>query len=144
MDIAVATATLGAVGLQASFANTILRSRGTVFCELDATAVNERVIVMHGLILVSENAFQAGAASVPHPFTDTDDDWIWTGQTVVSSGEETAVNENSLFDRVEVDSKAMRKVKSGEVYVFVSEIAQSQDQGGSVNIIGAIRMLSGN
>ena len=143
LDIAVGIVGLGNLGIQHSSAATVLRLRGSVFCELNAGAVNERVLVSVGLIVVGSNAFQAGAGSVPSPATDSDADWMWFEQLSVSSLEEGAVVNDALFDRVKIDSKAMRKVKPDDVVVFVVEVAQSTDQTGTVDLMYMFRELVG-
>ena len=141
VDLAAATASLGPSALAVSGPGTLVRLRGQVFLQLDAGAVDERVLVCFGIIIVSNEAFAAGVASVPKPFTDADADWMWHGFLSVTSGAETGIVSDFLVDRVLVDSKAMRKVKSSQTLIFVAEVASSQDAAGTFDYMYGIRIL---
>jgi len=146
MDLAIATAQLGAGAnslLTFTAAQTVVRLRGQFFAQLDATAVDERVVIAVGLIVVSENAAGAGITSIPHPFTDSSEDWIWHGFMHLSSLAEGSVVNDALFDRQIIDSKAMRKVRLSEQLAFVAEVADSTDGGGTVDLTYGYRILSG-
>ena len=142
VDIATGTATAGNAGIINILAPaTISRIHGHIFFQLDTTAVDERVVICYGLIIVSENALGAGVASMPHPFTDAEVSWIAHGFASVSSLAEAAVQPDALFTRVEVDSKAMRKVKPTEQLVLVVESVISVDQAGTWDMMAAFRVL---
>jgi len=141
VDLAVGTKALGTASSEANLAQTIMRLRGQVFAQLDATAVDERVIIACGLGIVSADAVAAGAGSVPGPSSDADWSWMWHGFLTMSSGAEAAVVGEMLFDRREVDSKAMRRVKPNESLVFVTEVVQSIDQGGTFDLLYGVRVL---
>ncbi len=144
LDNAPGTVLLGPESIQANIALTLLRVRGLWSLELDATAADERVIVTAGMIIVSENAAGAGAASVPAPATDFAEDWLWWGAQEVSAGQEAAVVSDGLFSRMVLDSKAMRKLKPGENVVFVTEVDRSVDQGGNTDGLYSVRVLFGS
>jgi len=130
LDLAEGSVALGSLGLLTLESLTLLRLRGEVFLELDAAAVNERVILAMGIVSVSENAFGVGGVtSVPSPVTDVSEDWIWYGIGSVSSGEEAAINQNSLYQRIMVDSKAMRKLKPGG-YIGLRGRDRERDRSG--------------
>jgi len=143
-NVAVPGKVIGATGVTSDAPNTLVRTRGTVGCVLNAGAAAEHVLVRFGLIKVSTDAFAAGAASVPGPGSDRDQDWVWTGQLFLSSGEEAAVINEGLIRTLHVDSKAMRKFKVNEVYVFVAETlaGEIQDQAGTIDFIYAIDCLA--
>jgi len=141
LDLAVNTKSVLA-GVTITGAATVVRIRGEMFAELDATAVNERAIISVGAIVVNEVAFALGITGLPGPFTQGADDWMWHGYLNVSSGQEGATAENSLFDRLTIDTKAMRKMKSDEVLAFIAEIAGSSDQGGHLTLMGGLRVLT--
>ncbi len=143
LDLADTTPGLGSVAFTFNQASTVTRIRGMLGVQMDATAVEERAIIAFGLIVVSENAFAAGVASVPHPHTDSEASWIWHNYVWLSSGAEAAVNTNSLFARVEVDTKAMRKVKNTERLVMVGEVCSIVDQGGTWDFQYGLRLLAG-
>ncbi len=84
--------TIGAAStkvLLASFTNTIgidqtvLRIRGNLHVASDQLLASEVMVGVFGMIMVTEDAFSAGAASVPGPISDGDADWIlWHPFTV--------------------------------------------------------------
>ncbi len=141
IDLATGTTGLGGNALAVSGPGTLVRFRGHIFAQLDAGGVDERALIACGFILVSNEAFAAGIASVPKPFTDADADWVWYGFLSISSGAEAGVVGDSLFDRLPVDSKAMRKVKPSQSLVFVVEVASSQDATGTFDVMYGLRIL---
>ncbi len=124
-------------------AGTVMRMRGRVLANLDAGAVDERVIVACGLIIVNANA-AAAVATMPHPVTDGKAMWIWHDFVEVSSGAEAAIINEGLFDRIPIESKAMRRFKPSEVLVFVAEVLDVTDQAGTIDIQYAYRVLLGS
>jgi len=131
------------VGLAFTFAETILRTRGHVFLQLDSGGADERVLVAVGLIVVSTNAFTAGAASLPSPVDDGEDDWLWHSYLSLSVLAEVAISDQAMFQRQEIDSKAMRKVRPGEVLAFMAEIADVSDNAGTIDLMYGTRILFG-
>ena len=125
-------------------AETILRLHGAVQVELDATAVDERVTIAVAIGVVSARAAAAGGASVPRAFSEGSYPWFWHGWMQVSSGQEAAINNQFLMDSLNVDSKAMRKIKEDEVVLLAFEICTSTDQGGHVTFTGGFRLLTGD
>ena len=127
-------------------AETLLRLRGEVYMELDAGATDEMATVAVGVGVVSARAAIAGTGSIPRPATDGAYPWLWHGFMNVSSGQGASVPVDlaSLFDRLSVDSKAMRKLKETEVIVIVFEICESVDQTGHVSVGGGFRALAGD
>jgi hypothetical protein len=142
-DIAEGTVALGPTGAAATVPLTVLRTRGQWQIELDAAAVNERVQVAAGIIITSDEAFAAGAASVPSPQNDGEDDWLWHGYLTVTALQEAAVDPSFLSASGEIDSKAMRKMNSNEIMIFVAEIVNSTDQTGTLDFQYACRQLIG-
>ena len=142
MDLAI-----GTVVAFALFSNdrseTLLRTRGEIFVQLDAAAVAEDYTIAVGICIASARAVAAGAASLPRPGTDGAYPWIWHGFLIGSSGREAAINNNTLFARLTVDSKAMRKMKETEDVVLVFEMVESTDQTGQVRLMGGFRALVG-
>ncbi len=143
LDNAEGSVIVGPTGLLASTALTIFRARGKILGILDTGAVDERVIVEIGLAVVGAPAFTAGVASLPTPVTEDQYPFFWRGQLAMSSGAEAAVITDGLFDRVEIDSKAMRKMKPDEAIVLVFEVAGSSDQAGTTDYVYSIDILTG-
>jgi len=136
--LAVASAASGILQSNASLGNTtIVRTRGLLSVRPTAFSADLDVSGAFGIAIVSDQAFAAGAASVPGPFTDQDwDGWfVWmpmlyryefgdlTGQALISK-------------ELVIDSKAMRKVGANETVVVVFEA-----QAGAVSVASHFRML---
>ncbi len=124
-----------AAGLQMP---TIVRSRG--LCSVKPTALNADVTITgaFGLAVVSDQAFIAGAGSIPGPydFADWEGWFVWqsfnyTFEFIDGSGFQGPVDLN-----IEVDSKAMRKVSSNETIVLMAE-----SQIGAYSISMPLRLL---
>jgi len=71
--------------------------------------------VAMGALVVTDIAFAAGAASIPAPITDINDD-IWVFISSISRAGATVVPDVRMFD-----SRAMRKVDEGARLVFMIE-----------------------
>jgi len=144
LDIGAAAAAIGSVTAISQKDQTILRTRGQVYAQLDSGAVDERVMVAVGIAVVSDPAALAGVGAIPTPDTEGSYDWLWHGFLSVSSGAEGAVVNDSQHDRLEIDSKAMRKIGSSDTLVFAAEICATVDQTGTVDLMYATRILFGD
>jgi len=144
IDIAENFVGVGGTGLVATETVTLLRTRGSVGLQLDIGAVDERALIVCGIIIVNTPAFVAGAASLPSPVTEDSADWLWLGSAWLSSGAEAAVVTDLYGQRLEIDSKAMRKFGVDETIVFIVEVAESVDQTGSFDVQYYFRVLVGN
>ncbi len=93
---------------------TILRVRGYVQAHFDLTVqVGDEMKITFGLGIVSTDAFDAGA--VPDLGSEADYPWLWWGEIFLRS--ELAAGPSAWgisAQRVEVDSKAMRRFKPGQ------------------------------
>ena len=144
LDNAVGADGLGSTGFIFSQALTVTRIRGSVGVTLNPGGVGEAVMIRCGIIKVSENAFAAGSTAISNTFDDPGEDWIWMGHLYVSSGSEAAiVAASQLVDRVEIDTKAMRKVKPGETFAFTASVVASVDNGGDCDLLFSNRVLLG-
>jgi len=108
---------------------TLVRFRGELLISLvTATGVLDGFEGAFGVCIVSENAFAAGIASIPTPISDI----AWDGWMVyqmfhvkaMTATFSNAVNAVTGSMRVELDSKAMRKFKSTDVLVAVTEVTE--------------------
>jgi len=88
---------------------------------LDTGGVNEQAIILFGIMLMTQDAATAGTATEIFTGDVDEDSWIWQGSVYVGSGAEAAVITDGLIASVEIDSKAMRRVKPGQALVFVHE-----------------------
>ena len=111
---------------------TIVRTRGELLVYMSSvTGALDGAIFAAGLCIVSENAAGIGVTAVPHPLTDISwDGWFWyyTGQ-IEAAGDVTEAQFQgqlgAMAVRLEIDSKAMRKVKETDVIIGVVEIIES-------------------
>ncbi len=141
------TGTFGGSGLTSSQPLTITRVRGRVGAYLDAGAADESVMLLVGLVVVSADAFAAGAA--PEIFNDAADDeasWLWQGALWLHSGvSAVAGSEVGQFASVEIDSKAMRRNKPNDVLAFVHQAPTELvvDQAGTYDVTYFVHCLKG-
>ncbi len=135
----------GTTNFQFLETGTIMRLRGRVGVVLDTGGVNESAIIMCGLFVTTLDDIAGGNA--PEMLTQTADEasWIWQGSLFVSSGDEAAVITDRLTATIEIDSKAMRRVKSNHAlaFVFQSPGAITNDQTGLFNLSWFVHMLFG-
>ena len=116
---------------------TVVRTRGVFSIQPQAFAADLTIVGAYGIGIVSDVAFAAGAASIPGPYTDKD----WGGWFVweaFSYRFEFADATGILIASItkEIDSKAMRKVKSDETVVVMCE-----SQAAALNVVSNFRMM---
>jgi len=135
-DLSDNPAVFGTTGATFAAPGTITRVRGRVGVVLDATAVGESAMILCGLIVVTEDAFAGGIAPELASAGDDEGSWIWQGALYVNSGAEAAVATDALSHTIEIDTKAMRRVKSRDVLAFVFQAPAIivVDQGGTYDI----------
>ncbi len=122
---------------------TLLRSRGQVWVTATPDAAGDFVVAAFGLIVVHGNALTAGGASLPGPIENIDADWLWhqfvhLDAVSVSASDGQSIGLNA---RIEIDSKAMRRVPRTHVVVLMAELSGSAMA--SVTAAGAFRLLFG-
>ena len=144
IDLAEGTQATGTTGLVANVPITVLRIRGLIGAQLDPGATDERVLLLFGLIVVPVPAFNVGGVSMPGPVSEDSDDWIWQGGLWLTVGAEAGVAQEGSFGSLEIDTKAMRKMKPDEVMALVVQVAESVDQAGTFDAQYYFRMLLGN
>jgi len=104
-------------GIDAPF--TIIRLRGDFRISSDQVAVQENPFGAAGAMVVNGEAFDAGVASMPTPVTESfDDRWMW--HQYWSAQTEIGGTNNSVA-HYPIDSKSMRKIELGDVFVVVLE-----------------------
>ena len=89
---------------------TVRRTRGRIHARSDQAAAHEEQLGGFGMIVVSDLAVAAGAASIPDPVSDGSDDGWFVFQHIVASGSENTLGQ---FVSEPFDSKAMRRVEEG-------------------------------
>jgi len=125
---------------------TMVRMRGYVQAHFDATKqLDDRIVLTFGFGLFSTDAVTLGATALPDPSDEKEFPWLWWNQMALES-EISAAGEGTWgmnAQRIDVDSKAMRKVKPGQSLAWV---VQATDLAGApVTLVttGATRILIG-
>ncbi len=108
---------------------TLVRLRGELLVFLLSVAGgNEGYSGAFGVCIVSENAFNAGIASIPTPIADQSwDGWLAYQMFHVKSITGTiadGANGPNIMARYVIDSKAMRKFKQSDFLVAVTEMTE--------------------
>ena len=106
----------------AMLAPTVVRTRGIATFTPSAFGADSRIDGAFGLGIVSDEAFAAGAASLPRPFDDDDwPGWLVHGYWQSRVEFQSATSEVFIPHTHVIDSKAMRKIGPGETLVWVME-----------------------
>ncbi len=146
-DVSTVTAsgTTAGAGFSVGSTSTILRIRGYVQAMFDSTVqVGDLILLTFGLGVVSADAFAAGAASLPDPSGDPDYPWLWWGQMELRS--EVAAGPTSWgpsAQRLEVDSKAMRRLQQAQTLAWVIQATEAAGAPTTLIRIGQTRVLVG-
>jgi len=109
---------------------TVRRIRGFIHITSDQSGATEEQIGAVGVIKVTDNALAVGAGSIPGPITDEDDEGWMLFEPFAQISDMThqgTVARGSLPPRLEVDSKAMRKVPDGYNLVVMIENAHATE-----------------
>ena len=114
------TNTLGSGTVVFNAAGTLVRIRGEIVVALDAPTDGDSKCVAMGLIIASDAAVAAGAASLPSPIGSIDAEWIWHQWCILNAETGTQTDQTGgQFARYVIDTKAMRKVKSNQQLVML-------------------------
>ena len=111
---------------------TLVRTRGQLILVLtSASAAGAGFVGAFGIGIVTAQAFAAGVASIPGPINDEDwDGWLFhhyfavVSSSVIAdtvSSSDDFGNSQSAVLRIDVDSRAMRKLEENQVIVGVLE-----------------------
>ena len=102
--------------------DTIVRVRGEIAVNPSPSSADNNIVGAWGMGIVSDEAFAAGAASIPGPWTNKNWGGWFAWQAVVGTFEVTTDISRLLMSlRYPIDSKAMRKVKTNETVVEMYE-----------------------
>ena len=109
---------------------TLLRLRGTLTLTLQIiTSAIDGFAGAFGIGIVTLPAFTAGEASVPTPITEQDwDGWLyWTAFSMKgnAAGIGDAANAVNAQQIIDVDTKAMRKLRLNDVIYGAIEVAET-------------------
>ena len=110
-------------GGSSSLRQTILRVRGAILVASTGNAASDSCMLGLGLVVVSEEAANAGGTALPGPIADMSADWLWhqfvpMDQLVGTAADAQSITTNA---RIEIDAKAMRKLGPGKVLVLMGE-----------------------
>ena len=120
--------------------DTVVRIRGSLLLALTTiTADGDGYVGAVGIGIVSAPAFAVGASAVPTPVSESEwEGWMWH-QMLNVVGQAGSSGIGPSFQRVEIDSKAMRKVGTEEVIYMAVELIET---GTAVaEIVANTRML---
>ena len=118
---------------------TIARIRGhlLVRADADSTAGAFGMLAM-GIMMVTSTVSAAGA--VPKPIAEIGSSWMWYHTALIGEQVASAESNGLSFERVVVDTKAMRKVGINETLVLV--LTMQTCEGTLVaNLCGIVRTL---
>ncbi len=102
---------------------TIVRTRGTFWVQSDQAAALEEQLGAFGMVVVSDLALAAGAASIPGPVTDANDDgWFVWEPFVTRNVSLTGAIPGQIY---QFDSKAARRVQEGFGIAIIVENASA-------------------
>ena len=121
-------------GFDFSTTGTVVRTRGMLQLYLSlSTSAQDGYAGAFGIMLVRDQAFAAGAASIPGPLSDLNDEWLYhtffnehnpfASGGAVAAGD--SMNNGAGTDKIVVDSKAMRKFTDGDTMVAMVEVVET-------------------
>ena len=151
-DLRMATAALAAtqtfgsitsVGAEFTVRQTLTRLRGQAFFSWTPNAADDVMIVGLGIIVVNSDAFGQSALAVPSPTDDLAASFVWHQLMTFGpafSATETAAD-LQLFYRLEIDSKAQRKVGPNEILCLIADGVQVVGTP-TCDLVASVRMLS--
>ena len=106
---------------------TLLRTRGLIDLFLtSATSAGDGYFGAFGIGVFTDQAFTAGVASLPSPLTEAfSNAWLYHQYLSVHAGEAGGLSGGGeAHQRIDVDSKAMRKFDANQVMVAVVELVE--------------------
>ncbi len=117
---------LGTTSLTIAEQATLVRIRGLIhFLLVSAGSVGDGFLGAAGIALVNSDAFAQGINSIPGPQSDANwDSWIWHSffdARAVTATITDGANAAGISQRIEIDSKAMRKWDPAETLVLMVE-----------------------
>ena len=133
-----------AVAVPTTAGLTVVRIRGFInVFQLTGTAAGDGFFGAFGIGITTDEAIAAGVASTPSPFEDEGwDGWIWHSYwdtRVITGTVSDGVNAGAVFQRIEIDTKGMRKLKLGMTMFGASD--QTESGTASVEYNASTRVL---
>jgi len=124
--------------LATAFEETIVRTRGVFTIVSDQEAADEQQVGALGFMRVTDEAITAGAASIPGPVTNADDDGWFVWVPFVRQLR-AGIGLGPWMTNFMIDSKAQRIVREGQQVAVMVENASSSH---GLTIQVALRVLS--
>ena len=110
---------------------TIIRCRGYFKGFTDQNTDTQTPFGAIGIAVVTANAFAAGVAAIPAPYSDSGSEkWLYHaywGSHIQRAGAASGDGVTLQIADIEIDSKAMRKVTGDDVIVFMVENQSALD-----------------
>jgi len=121
---------------------TLYRSRGEIIGSIDGPADGNKLGLSFGLIVATEEQVAVGATALPNPAVDLDAEWIWHGFILLLSQAIVSTDYRLHSGKLQVDSKAMRRMKQGQSVVLVGQNTAVSGTPASDTVV-AFRLLFG-
>jgi len=123
---------------------TILRTRGRAMAS-PVTTTSNGIFGAWGMCVVTDLAVAAGAASIPGPITDREDDLWYVWQPIVHrvTGITAVGTDFNAAQFMDFDSKAMRRVQEGQQIVIMVENASASTTFRFSLVFRMLSMLTG-
>ena len=140
LAVAGTTAVLTQVFVPVTGGETVVRVRGLLGIRSDQAAATESQMGAYGICVVTAQAVSVGITAIPHPDTDGSwDGWLYHQYFAEHLQFISAVGVlPDMTRRIEVDSKAMRKVSEDDRLVFVVENSSAS----GMSLYDSFRVLS--
>jgi len=124
---------------------TVLRCRGFVQASMDETKQAGDILeIVWALGIISTDAFTAGAGSVPDPGSEPEYPWLWWGGMHLEAFVAVGIEQwGSTSQRLEVDTKAMRRIKPGTSLVYMAQVTSATGAPVTSLEFGPTRVLIG-
>ena len=106
---------------------TVMRTRGLFDVSVQGRAGTDGdgMFGAVGIGKVTDPAFQIGITAIPTPITEAEwSGWLWHSFFSVHDQDISLAPGPGYHQRIEIDSKAMRKLTSSEVFVAVVEVVE--------------------
>ena len=121
----------------AMFGGTLARTHGLFSITSDVPVSGESPFGAIGIAVVDGEAFDAGVASLPTPYTEADDGkWLFHSYWQVAIRSSTV--DFGFNTQITIDSKAMRKLGANDVIVWIIE---NKSSAHAASFFWATRML---
>ena len=117
---------------------TLVRARGSIDFQPLSFGADLEITGAFGMGMVSAEALGIGVTACPEPFSDADwGGWmVWTLFSYVLEVQDATGLIALANVRIEIDSKAMRKVEPSSALIFIAE-----SQAGAFTISEKVRVL---